>query len=632
MKYRFSHLVVALLFSLVSFVSFSQEKIGIYSGTFDPIHLGHLNIVDTAIREQGLDKVYIYPNLGPSGKKTTLSFDDRYELVKKAIKDHAYIVLPPKEKLKKIMDDKDPHTRMSNWIFNSQESDDAFFRIMGTDSFHKFNANPSAVAQLNERKNMDLIIVKRKGENVSRALKGKKRFHFVNPRLTLDFSSSRYRSDPLLYEATLPREVAREISKKGWYGRGKERGFYDLPESLINQLYLEQLQNERIEDLSVFASIQEDNGLDLRYMPESRPSFYLHSVLLDEAEVVKLEGGGTIPSGLKIKKAGGGFQYEFLIHPESLSFFKQKLKGKKIEKKYLATPTSSHRSLIVWNPRNKKKPMGIKVTLNVDIGEVRRLLTKKQMELATAISRLVGTTDQRELKRRGVVFINEPFSFYPANHPYGLSYREIPKLDDGAELMPMFSLYSRPIDGSDPPIVKMMKESKLPPREFAQKFIIEPMISQQAFLAFSEGLVGEPHEQNVLIEIKKGKPTGKFYYRDLGGFSVNGELRTAAGKDLSFLGDLPKESLKMHRANFVDNVHVYLRKANFFSLTEAAKGDFPEINKSWMDKVFRKVLFDEMKKYTGTKPKTLSEAEQVIKAIGKNNSKRRCLSSILVEI
>lgn len=45
-----------------------SEKVGVYSGTFDPPHNGHRAFVDAAISRCGLDKVYILPEPSPRGK------------------------------------------------------------------------------------------------------------------------------------------------------------------------------------------------------------------------------------------------------------------------------------------------------------------------------------------------------------------------------------------------------------------------------------------------------------------------------------------------------------------------------------------------------------------------------------
>ena len=37
------------------------KKIGIFGGSFDPIHMGHINIAQSAYQEFGLDEVWFIP-------------------------------------------------------------------------------------------------------------------------------------------------------------------------------------------------------------------------------------------------------------------------------------------------------------------------------------------------------------------------------------------------------------------------------------------------------------------------------------------------------------------------------------------------------------------------------------------
>ena len=51
-------------------------KIGIYAGTFDPIHLGHINFAISAVRTTDLDKVVIVAEKNPYRKKPFASWDN----------------------------------------------------------------------------------------------------------------------------------------------------------------------------------------------------------------------------------------------------------------------------------------------------------------------------------------------------------------------------------------------------------------------------------------------------------------------------------------------------------------------------------------------------------------------------
>ena len=62
-----------------------MKKYGIFGGSFDPIHYGHLMICEYIKEEMGLDKVIFIPTGNPPHKDLELSAEDRYEMVKLAI-------------------------------------------------------------------------------------------------------------------------------------------------------------------------------------------------------------------------------------------------------------------------------------------------------------------------------------------------------------------------------------------------------------------------------------------------------------------------------------------------------------------------------------------------------------------
>lgn len=62
-----------------------MKKYGIFGGSFNPIHYGHLMICEYIKEEMGLDKVIFIPTGNPPHKDLELSAKDRYEMVKLAI-------------------------------------------------------------------------------------------------------------------------------------------------------------------------------------------------------------------------------------------------------------------------------------------------------------------------------------------------------------------------------------------------------------------------------------------------------------------------------------------------------------------------------------------------------------------
>ena len=62
-----------------------MKKYGIFGGSFNPIHYGHLMICEYIKEEMGLDKAIFIPTGNPPHKELELSAKDRYEMVRLAI-------------------------------------------------------------------------------------------------------------------------------------------------------------------------------------------------------------------------------------------------------------------------------------------------------------------------------------------------------------------------------------------------------------------------------------------------------------------------------------------------------------------------------------------------------------------
>ena len=68
------------------------QKIGIFGGTFNPLHNGHLLIAEAALKQHALEKIIFIPN-GTSYMKQNLNVvgrDDRFSMVSEAIVEYPY--------------------------------------------------------------------------------------------------------------------------------------------------------------------------------------------------------------------------------------------------------------------------------------------------------------------------------------------------------------------------------------------------------------------------------------------------------------------------------------------------------------------------------------------------------------
>ena len=64
-----------------------RERIGLFGGSFDPVHTGHLILAQIAAEAAGLSRVYFIPTAAPPHKsgRAMSPYDDRVEMVRLAI-------------------------------------------------------------------------------------------------------------------------------------------------------------------------------------------------------------------------------------------------------------------------------------------------------------------------------------------------------------------------------------------------------------------------------------------------------------------------------------------------------------------------------------------------------------------
>jgi nicotinate-nucleotide adenylyltransferase len=70
-------------------VTARADKVGVFGGTFDPIHRGHVGVARKALRTVGLDRVLLVPAEKPPHKlgRPRASFSDRLAMVRLAVRD-----------------------------------------------------------------------------------------------------------------------------------------------------------------------------------------------------------------------------------------------------------------------------------------------------------------------------------------------------------------------------------------------------------------------------------------------------------------------------------------------------------------------------------------------------------------
>lgn len=115
-----------------------MQKIGILGGSFDPIHMGHLNIAESARAEFDLDEVWFIP-AGHSPNKDEremTSAEMRAGMTARAIADHAYFKLSRIE----LNSAGTSYTYLTLTRLKEQYPAVEFYFIMGADSLDYFDS------------------------------------------------------------------------------------------------------------------------------------------------------------------------------------------------------------------------------------------------------------------------------------------------------------------------------------------------------------------------------------------------------------------------------------------------------------------------------------------------------------
>jgi nicotinate-nucleotide adenylyltransferase len=162
------------------------EKLGVYGGTFDPVHVGHL-VAATEVRYQlGLDRVLLVPAGDPWQKhgEAVAGADDRLALVAAAVDGVEGLEASALEV------QRDGPSITADTLEDLAASDRELFLILGADAV----ANMSTWKRLDDTKPLaTVVVVEREGERAVPPGDGWRTEHVAIPRLDVSSTNLRER-------------------------------------------------------------------------------------------------------------------------------------------------------------------------------------------------------------------------------------------------------------------------------------------------------------------------------------------------------------------------------------------------------------------------------------------------------
>ncbi len=179
-----------------------MNKVGIFAGTFDPIHNGHLTFAKAALDEVSLDKVYFLIEKSPRNKQNVTDPVQRQAMVELAISDVPNIELL--ELPSKQFDVSETLPQLKEKFENAE-----LYLLMGHDIFENLPTWPGFDELVN---NVKFIVAKRQGGTVA---SHDMSYHVLKTPLPT-ISSSKVRNGNFKTE-DIPRKVGKYIETQKLY-------------------------------------------------------------------------------------------------------------------------------------------------------------------------------------------------------------------------------------------------------------------------------------------------------------------------------------------------------------------------------------------------------------------------------
>lgn len=190
------------------------NKIGIFGGTFNPVHKGHVAIAEEFIKNIGLDLLYVIPNrVSPMKNMGNVSGEDRFNMLEIAFSDNSKVVVSDIE----LKREGASYTRDTVAQLKEMHPDGSLYLLTGDDWIDSFDQWKDYKFIL---EHSDLVVAYRSGQDITKALDRLESLSGKRPILLgneiIDASSTDFRQSK--NGDNLPNGVFEYIKERGLYG------------------------------------------------------------------------------------------------------------------------------------------------------------------------------------------------------------------------------------------------------------------------------------------------------------------------------------------------------------------------------------------------------------------------------
>lgn len=191
-----------------------MNKIGIFGGTFNPVHKAHVAIAEEFIEKLSLDTLYVIPNnIPPMKHMESVSGEDRIRMLEIAFSGNNKVIVSDME----LNRPGTSYTRDTIAELRRAHPKDELFLLTGDDwieSFHKWKDYRFILD------NASLVVANRSGKDITEAAKRLEELSGKPPILLgneiTELSSTQFRQQH--NKEALPEGVYEYIKKRGFYG------------------------------------------------------------------------------------------------------------------------------------------------------------------------------------------------------------------------------------------------------------------------------------------------------------------------------------------------------------------------------------------------------------------------------